>query len=100
MSEEMDNIITLVDEDGQEHRFDLLNIVELDEVRYAVMVPEGTGQESGEEEEEAVIFRIETDEEGEEVLVDIEDDEEFERVCNYLDQLMEEEMEDMEDKEE
>lgn len=97
MSEEMDNIITLVDEDGQEHRFDLLNIVELDEVRYAVMVPEGTDQESVEEEEEAVIFRIETDEEGEEVLVDIEDDEEFERVCNYLDQLMEEEMGDKEE---
>ncbi|HYH04518.1 MAG TPA: DUF1292 domain-containing protein [Bacillota bacterium] len=98
MSEEMNNIITLVDEEGQEHRFDLLNIVELDEARYAVMIPEGTDVENSEEEEEAVIFRIETDEEGEEVLVDIEDDEEFERVCDYLDQMMEEE--EMEDKEE
>jgi uncharacterized protein YrzB (UPF0473 family) len=96
MSEES-NVITLVDDDGKEHRFDLLNIVEVDEIRYAVMVPEGTDLESTEEEEEeeeeAVIFRIETDEEGEEVLVDIEDDAEFEKVCDYLDQMMEEEEE-------
>jgi uncharacterized protein YrzB (UPF0473 family) len=93
MSEE-NNVVTLVDEDGNEHRFDLLNIVELDENRYAVMIPEEATLENGEEddeEDEAVIFRIETDEEGEEVLVDIEDDEEFEKVCDYLDQLMEEE---------
>jgi uncharacterized protein YrzB (UPF0473 family) len=94
MSEEENNVITLVDDDGKEHRFDLLNIVEVDENRYAVMVPEGTDLESSdEEEEEAVIFRLETDEDGEEVLVDIEDDAEFEKVCDYLDQMMEEEEE-------
>jgi uncharacterized protein YrzB (UPF0473 family) len=97
MSEES-SVITLVDEEGNEHRFDLINVVELDEIRYAVMVPEITGAENAEEDEEdeeAVIFRIETDAEGEEILVDIEDDEEFERVCDYLDQLMEnEEMDD------
>jgi uncharacterized protein YrzB (UPF0473 family) len=90
MSEES-SIVTLVDEEGNEHRFDLINVVELDEIRYAVMVPEATAVENPAEDEEAVIFRIETDDEGEEVLVDIEDDEEFERVCDYLDQLMEEE---------
>jgi uncharacterized protein YrzB (UPF0473 family) len=97
MSEE-NNVITLLDDDGNEHRFDLLNIVEVDDVRYAVMIPEGTDLESSEEEnddeeEEAVIFRIETDEAGEEVLVDIEDDAEFEKVCDYLDQMMEEDPE-------
>ncbi|MGD8400687.1 MAG: DUF1292 domain-containing protein [Bacillota bacterium] len=93
MSEE-NNVITLMDDDGNEHRFDLLNIVEVDDVRYAVMIPEGTDLESSEEKEEeaeAVIFRIEADEKGEEVLVDIEDDAEFEKVCDYLDQMMEEE---------
>jgi uncharacterized protein YrzB (UPF0473 family) len=90
MSEES-SIVTLVDEEGNEHRFDLINVVELDEIRYAVMVPEATAAENTEDDEEAVIFRIETDDEGEEVLVDIEDDDEFERVCDYLDQLMEEE---------
>lgn len=73
-------MIRLIDEDGREQRFDLITIIEVDELRYALMVPET--QENNEE--EAFIFRLETDEDGEEVLVDIEDDEEFERVCDYL----------------
>ncbi len=87
MAEQETNWITLVDEEGHEHRFNLLNIVEVDEAKYAVMVPEE--QESEEEQEEAVIFRIEADEEGEEVLVDIEDDDEFAKVCEALDELEE-----------
>ncbi|HOJ78072.1 MAG TPA: DUF1292 domain-containing protein [Bacillota bacterium] len=86
MNEEI-NWITLVDDEGVEHRFNLLNVVEVEGSKYAVLVPEAeiTGNE---EDEEAVIFKIETDENGEEVLVDIEDDEEFEKVCSYLDELM------------
>lgn len=92
MAEQETNWITLVDEEGHEHRFNLLNIVEVDEAKYAVMVPEE--QESEEDQEEAVIFRIEADEEGEEVLVDIEDDDEFAKVCEALDELEEAEDED------
>lgn len=94
MSEE-NNLITLVDEEGEEHRFNLLNVVELDGAKYAVMVPEE--EVANEDEEEAVIFRIETDEDGEEVLVDIEDDEEFAKVCDYLDEVMYEEDEEEEE---
>jgi len=81
MGEENTDQITLVDEAGQEHQFTLVDVVELDERRYALMIPVGDGKASGEEEEEAYIFRLETDEKGEDVLVDIEDEEEFERVC-------------------
>ncbi|MGE5582804.1 MAG: DUF1292 domain-containing protein [Bacillota bacterium] len=84
MSNQEINWITLVDEEGHEHRFNLLNIVEVENARYAVMIPE---LQETEEEEEAVIFRIEADAEGEEVLVDIEDDDEFARVCEALDEL-------------
>lgn len=83
---EESNKITLIDEDNVEHQFILLNVVEMDGAKYAVMVPEEEMTE--EEEQEAVIFRIETDENGEEVLVDIEDDEEFAKVCDLLDELM------------
>ena len=94
MTEET-NWITLVDEEGKEHRFTLLNIVEMEGNKYAVMVPEEAGEDV--EEEEAVIFRIETDENGEEVLVDIEDDAEFNKVCELLDDMLfEEEDEDEE----
>lgn len=88
------NWITLVDEEGQEHRFNLLEILEVDGMKYAVMVPES---EANDEEEEAVIFRIETDEQGEEFLADIEDDEEFSKVCEILAEMVEEEEEESED---
>lgn len=81
MAEENTDRITLVDEEGQEHQFTLVDVVELDERRYALMIPVGDGKASEEEEEEAYIFRLETDEKGEDILVDIEDEDEFERVC-------------------
>jgi putative holliday junction resolvase len=93
LAEQEINWITLVDEEGHEHRFNLLNIVEMESAKYAVMVPEV--QES--DEEEAVIFRIETDDKGEEVLVDIEDDDEFAKVCEVLDEMVEDEDDSPED---
>ena len=99
MANQETNWITLVDEDGHEHRFNLLNIVEVESSRYAVMIPEL--QEAEDDQEEAVIFRIETDAKGEEVLVDIEDDDEFARVCEALDELeMDEDTENSESKQE
>lgn len=88
MAEES-NKITLVDEEGEEHQFVLLNVVEMDGAKYAVMVPEE--EYSDDEEQEAFVFRIETDEDGEEILVNIEDDEEFAKVCELLDEIMAEE---------
>ncbi len=96
MAEEELNWITLVDEEGKEHRFNLINILEMEGLKYAVMVPE---QQASENEEEAFIFRLETDEDGEEVLVDIEDDEEFNRVCELLDELEDEDEEEESDPE-
>lgn len=96
MAEGEMNWITLIDEDGKEHRFNLLNILEMEGLKYAVMVPE---QQANEDEEEAFIFRLETDEDGEEVLVDIEDDEEFNRVCELLNELEDEEEEEEADPE-
>lgn len=88
MAEQETNWITLVDEDGHEHRFNLLNVLEVDGLKYAVMLPEVPQEE--EEDEEAVIFRIDTDEAGEEVLVDIEDDQEFAKVCEVLEDMYQE----------
>jgi uncharacterized protein YrzB (UPF0473 family) len=90
LAEQEINWIVLVDEDGHEHRFNLLDIVEVEGGKYAVMVPEIQNTANDEEEEEAVIFRIETDENGEEVLVDIEDDDEFIKVREVLDEMYEE----------
>jgi uncharacterized protein YrzB (UPF0473 family) len=87
LAEQEINWIVLVDEEGHEHRFNLLDIVEVESAKYAVMVPENQNTATEEDEEEAVIFRIETDEKGEEILVDIEDDDEFIKVREVLDEM-------------
>jgi len=89
LREETTDLVTLVDEEGNEHQFELIDIIEVDERRYAIMTPaEGEGDE--EAEEEAYIFRLETDENGDEILVDVEDEEEFNRVCAVLEEMDEE----------
>ena len=86
MADETNDLITLVDEDGQEHQFSLVDLIEFEEHRYALMIP-ADDKPSAEEEEEAYIFRLETDDKDEEVLVDIEDEDEFERVCAAFDEM-------------
>ncbi len=65
------DVITLLDEDGTEHEFNIVDVLDVDERRYAILQPMADGEES----DTAVIFRMEDD-----ALVTIEDDAEFERV--------------------
>ena len=65
MNEELDNIIVLNDEEGQEVKFEFLDLVELDDEEYVVLLPiseEGVEDDDG----EVVILKLEdTDEESE-----------------------------------
>ena len=73
--EELDNIIILNDEEGNEVKFEFLDLVELDDEEYVVLLP---FTEEGEEEEgEVVILKIEdSDDEDseEEAYVSVEDE--------------------------
>ena len=80
-----EDLITLLDEDGVEHEFSLVQILEVDQRRYAVLQPVVSGEES----ETAVIFRMEDD-----TLITIEDDAEFERVRQAFEAAEEEDTED------
>ncbi len=73
--EELDNIVILNDEEGNEVKFEFLDLVELDEEEYVVLLP--ITEEGEEEEGEVVILKVEdTDEEAdEESYVSIEDEE-------------------------
>ena len=79
-NEELDNIIILNDENGNEVKFEFLDLVELDEEEYVVLLPVS---EDGEEDEgEVVILKLEdTDEDSEEEsYVGVEDEEILNRV--------------------
>lgn len=68
--------ISLVDEKGNEHEFNIVDVIEVETQRYAILQPTRGS-------EEAVIFRVEDDE----TLTTVEDDEEFARVAAALDDL-------------
>ncbi len=74
--EELDNIVVLNDEEGNEVKFEFLDLVELDDEEYVVLLP--ITEEGEEEEGEVVILKVEdTDDEesDEESYVSIEDEE-------------------------
>ena len=74
-NEELDNIITLNDEQGNEVKFEFLDLVQLDEEEYVVLLPVS---EDGEEDEgEVVILKLEDSDESseEESYVGVEDEE-------------------------
>lgn len=85
MTDEREETVVLTDEDGGEHPFRVLDVLEVNGKMYAVLQP------VDDDREEAVIFRVEQDENGEEVLYDIEDDEEWEQVAEAYDTLLWEE---------
>ena len=71
--EELDNVIILNDEDGNEVQFEFLDLVELDSEEYVVLLP--TSEEE-EDEGEVVILKVEdTDSEDEESYVSVDDEE-------------------------
>ena len=73
LDEELDNIIILNDEDGNEVQFEFLDLIELDGEEYVVLLPtEGEEDEDG----EVVILKVEdTDSEDEESYVSVDDQE-------------------------
>lgn len=81
-----EEIIVLTDEEGNEHEFSIVQVIKVDEKDYAVLIP----LNGEEEEEEAVILRID-EENGEDILVEIETEEEFERVAEAWEELLDEE---------
>lgn len=73
--EELDNIVILNDEDGNEVKFEFLDLIDFEDEEYIVLLP--VNEEGDEEEGEVVILKVEdTDEEADEesyVSVDDED---------------------------
>ena len=94
---EKEEIITLVDEDGEQFDFVVLDYFRVDELDYAILFPlgkNGMSEEQADEENdtefnvldetdagEAIIFRVIEGENEETMLHVIEDEEEWERVA-------------------
>ena len=73
MGEELDNIIVLNDDEGNEVKFEFLDLVELDGEEYVVLLP----TEEEEDNDEVVILKVEDTEDDDEMesYVSVDDEE-------------------------
>ena len=77
MNEELDNIITLNDENGNEVQFEFLDLIEYNEEEYVILLPVAETEDA----EEVVILKVEqTESDEEESYVGVEDEEELNAV--------------------
>lgn len=79
---EQDEVITLIDEDGTEHDFNVIDVIEVEGSEYAILLP------VEDDSDEAVILKFANDEDGNEILVDIESDEEWEKVADAWEEMV------------
>jgi uncharacterized protein YrzB (UPF0473 family) len=91
----MDNygpdIVTVVDEDGVEHEFEVLDRIETDDSKYVAMIPVYSGEEELlDDSGELIVLRV-IEENDETVLEPIEDEDEF----NEIGQIFEERLSEM-----
>ena len=79
-----DNIIILNDEEGKENRFEFLDLIELDNEEYVVLLP--ADEEESDEPGEVVILKVEeSDEESdEESYVSVDDEEILNKVIEMI----------------
>jgi len=91
MTEERDDVVVLVDEDGEEVEFEHLDTIEMNGSEYVVLAPVEQDDEEREE-EEVIILKIEHNANGEDSFVTVEDDE-MDEVFEQFRLRMEEEFE-------
>lgn len=82
--EELDNIITLNDENGMAVKFEFLDLVELEGEQYVVLLP--VLEEGEEDEGEVVILKVDgsNEENEEESYVSVDDEETLMKVFNIF----------------
>mgnify|MGYP005785705413 CR=1 FL=1 len=87
MTEKTDNLIETFDEEGNKVSFELLDIVSVDDIEYALLLPVDYEEDS--EENEVLVMRLKK--EGEDFSFEaIEDDDEFNKIAQYIEELEDE----------
>ena len=88
-------LYTLVDEEGNEKLFELIDVLEEDGKVYFALIPHVEDPAELLEECELVVLAVQEGEDGSDILIPIESDEEYERIAQiFIDRLEDEEDED------
>lgn len=87
MTNKNEQLIETFDEEGNKVSFELLDIVAVDDVEYALLLPAEETEDG--DESEVLVMRLKKD--GEEFSFEaIEDDEEFNKIAQYIEEIEEE----------
>lgn len=90
MSEEEQNYVEIIDEDGQLTKCEIYDVIDFEEKTYALLLP----LSESEDDEDAEVIVMEYVEEGDDgYFQNIDDEAEFNRVCQYIESLDDEEEE-------
>lgn len=84
-------IFTLTDEDGNEHEFELMDVMEVDGNVYYALVPYTEDLEAAiEEDTELVVLKCGKEDDGTDFLSTIDDDDEYDRIGQmFIDRISE-----------
>ncbi len=90
MSEEYNpDIVTVIDENGEEHIFEELDRIETDKAKYVALLPVyDEAQEILDDDGEFIILKV-SEENGETYLEPIEDDDEYDEVGRIFEERLE-----------
>lgn len=89
MSDEYNvDYLSVIDDEGTEHKFEVIDAIETDDGRYVALLPViDENEEIDEDEDGIVIFEV-AEEDGEEVLVAIESDDVFDSVAAIFEERL------------
>ncbi|MDK2802414.1 MAG: DUF1292 domain-containing protein [Oscillospiraceae bacterium] len=86
--EYMPEIYSLVDENGEESEFELIDEAYLDDNRYFALTPfipeDEDGEDDEDKEQEVVILKVDKNEDGEDIMATIEDEQEYEMISQVF----------------
>ncbi len=100
MNEFNPEIYTLIDEEGVEQAFELLDVMEIDDQTYFALVPYFENPEDSLSDDGDLVILKAQEIDGEELMASIDDDDEYEMVGNLFIDRLENLFESMEDEDE
>ena len=89
MSKEYGNdLVSVLDDEGNEHQFEILDAIETDDGRYVALLPvDSDAEEAIEDDGELVILQV-IEENGEDLLTPIEDDTVFDEIAGIFEERL------------
>ncbi len=88
MSEYGNDLVTVVDDEGNQHQFEVLDAIETDTGRYVALVPVYDNPSDLINDDGELVILTVKEENGEDLLLPIEDDDEFEEIAEIFEERL------------